>query len=201
VSDVEDLYERYAREWDNDRGGELTIERAWIDRFISLLPEGSSILDFGCGSGQPIARYLIDHGFTVTGVDSSPSLISLCRARFPDQEWIVADMRTVSLDRKFQGLIAWDSFFHLGHEQQREMFLVFNQHAATGAVLLFTSGTHHGEAIGSYRGEQLYHASLAPAEYRSLLAANGFRVIAYEADDPDCGHHTVWLAQAEAALK
>ena len=60
---------------------------------------------------------------------------------------------------------------------------------------MFTSGPAHGEAIGSYRGEPLYHASLDAAEYRALFSANGFDVVAHVVEDPDCGGHTVWLAQ------
>ena len=193
---IVDLYERHAHAWDSDRGRDLVIEKAWMDRFVALLPAGASILDIGCGSGQPISRYLIERGFAVVGVDSSPTLISLCRSRFPDQEWIVADMRALEVGRKFHGLIAWDSFFHLSHEHQRRMFPIFGRHSAPGAALLFSSGPGYGEAIGSYHGEPLYHASLSPAEYRELLAAHGFYVNAHMVEDPHCGGHTVWLAQA-----
>lgn len=190
------LYERHADAWDSDRGRDLTIEKDWMNRFLALVPAGASILDIGCGSGQPISRYLIEHGFDVVGVDSSPTLISLCRSRFPDQEWIVADMRTLSVNRTFHGLIAWDSFFHLSHDHQRQMFSIFSRHSAAGAALMFTSGTGHGESMGSYCGERLYHASLSPAEYRTLLSSHGFSVNSHAVEDPNCGRHTVWLAQA-----
>jgi SAM-dependent methyltransferase len=113
-----ELYERRAYEWDADRGRSL-FERPWLDRFAALLPPGAAILDIGCGSGEPIARHLIDRGFAVTGVDSSPTLISLCRVRYPAREWIIADMRNLALGRAFDGLIAWDSCFHLTHADQR----------------------------------------------------------------------------------
>jgi SAM-dependent methyltransferase len=188
------LYERHAHAWDRDRGRVLGVEKTWLDRFTALLPQGASILDLGCGSGEPIARSLIESGFEVAGVDASPTLIALCRDRFPAREWLVADMRSLSLGRTFQGLIAWDSFFHLPHGDQRRMFPAFREHLALGAALLFTTGPAHGEAIGRYHGEPLYHASLAEAEYRSRLDANGFEVVRHVVEDPDCGHHTVWLA-------
>ena len=94
--------------------------------------------------------------------------------RFPNQEWIVADMRKLALQRQFSGILAWDSFFHLCQDDQRKMFPVFREHAAPKAALMFTSGPAHGEAIGSFGGEPLYHASLDPAEYRSLLDGTGF---------------------------
>ncbi|HWV58487.1 MAG TPA: class I SAM-dependent methyltransferase [Longimicrobiales bacterium] len=188
------LYERHAEAWDRQRGAELVLEREWLDRFVALMPPAGSVLDLGCGSGQPIARYLLDRGFTVIGVDSSPTLIDRCRSRFPEGEWLEADMRTLSLDRRFDGLIAWDSFFHLPHGDQRRMFAVFGQHALPGAPLLFTTGPGHGEAIGSFEGEPLYHASLAPDEYALHLAAHGFEIVDHVAEDPRCGGHTVWLA-------
>jgi len=175
----------------------ISPEKGWLNRLVSILPTGATILDIGCGHGEPIAKYLIEQGFDVGGVDASPSLISLCRNRFPDREWLVADMRTLELGKKFHGLVAWDSCFHLSHEDQRRMFPIFRRHAAPGAALLFTSGPSHSESIGSYRGEPLYHASLSASEYSLLLESNGFGVRAHVAEDPDCGLHTVWLAQAE----
>ncbi len=189
------LYDRHARAWDADRGRRLGPEKLWLDRFAPLLPRGAPVLDIGCGSAEPIAKYLIEQGFDVSGIDASPAMVSICRERFPGREWAVADMRALSLGRKVQGLLAWDSFFHLPHDDQRRMFPVFEAHAEPGAALLFTSGPCHGEAIGGYRGEPLYHASLAEAEYRSLLHAHGFDVVGHAREDPGCGGRTVWLAR------
>src|ERR1019366_965455 len=120
------------------------------DRFTALLPEEGSILDIGCGSGDPIARYLFERGFAVRGVDTSPTLISLCLEHFPHLCWQVVDMRALALGRTFHGLLAWDSLFHLTHEDQRRMFPIFKRHAEPGAALMFTTGTAHGVATGSY---------------------------------------------------
>lgn len=188
------IYQRHAAAYDRQRGRKL-MEAHWLDRFLSLLPASPSVLDIGCGMGEPIAAHLIARGCVVTGVDSSESLIALCRERFPQQGWQVADMRALALGRRFDGLIAWDSFFHLRPDDQRRMFPIFRDHAAEGAALLFTSGPSHGEAVGSFEGEPLYHASLDPAEYRALLRENGFAVIEHVVEDPDCGGHTVWLAR------
>lgn len=192
-----DLYDLNAHEYVADRRNVAWNESASLDKFGALLTHGSSILDIGCGSGAPVAGYLIAQGFAVDGVDSSPTLIALCRERFPQRSWHLADMRDLALPNVFDGLLAWDSFFHLTHDGQRRMFPIFKRHASPRAALMFTTGTSHGEAIGAYRGEPLYHASLAPEEYRALLKTNGFRVVAHIAEDPDCGGHTVWLAQSE----
>jgi SAM-dependent methyltransferase len=188
------IYQRHAQEWANDRDRSC-FEKPWLDRFSAALPPEASILDIGCGCAEPIARYFIERGHEVTGVDSSPTLIELCKARFPTRDWIVADMRRLALNRSFDGLLAWDSFFHLCPEDQVRMFEVLRRHAAPEASLMFTSGPERGEAIGVYRGEPLYHASLDTSEYRELLAHYGFDVLAHVVEDPTCGHHTVWLAR------
>jgi SAM-dependent methyltransferase len=188
------LYQQHAGDWDRERGHSL-LEKPWLDRLLVLLPPRASVLDIGCGSAQPIARYFIEMGCEVTGIDSSVALISICKSRFPGQDWFVADMRHLSLDRRFHGLLAWDSFFHLCPEDQRSMFPLFRRHAAPKAALMFTSGPSHGEAIGAWKGEPLYHGSLDEAEYRLLLNQNDFEVVSHIVEDPSCGHHTVWLAQ------
>ena len=191
-----DLYERRAHEWAGDRSRQrVFIEKGWLDRFCALIPPGGTILDIGCGPGKPMAAYLLAQGFDICGVDSSPTMISLARNNFPDREWLVGDMRVLSLGRTFDGVIAWDSFFHLDQTDQRWMFPIFGAHAKPGAVLMFTTGPQHGESIGSFRGEPLYHASLSPLEYRELFVQNGFESVAEKMEDPDCGLHSVWLAR------
>ena len=188
------LYQRHAQAWASERGNTL-FEKPWLDQFLALMPRGAPIVDIGCGSAEPIARYFIEKGYDVTGADSSPALIDICKTRFPRQNWIIADMRTLSLGRFFSGILAWDSFFHLCPEDQRRMFPIFRKHAAPNAALMFTSGPSYGEAIGDFRGEPLYHASLDETEYRSLLDDGGFDVVSHVVEDQNCGRHTIWLAQ------
>lgn len=195
---VLDLYERHAREWEADRRRTDFAERAWLDRWIELIPAGGRVLDIGCGFGWPIADYLISRGLHVTGIDASASMIARCVESFPDQHWRVADMRELALESVFDGILAWDSFFHLTGRDQQSMFPIFRKHAAPHCALLFTSGPSEGEALGQLCGETLYHASLAPDHYQTLLNTNNFVVRAHRAEDPICGRHTIWLAQLEA---
>ncbi len=169
-----DLYERHAREFDRDRGRALQ-EKAWLDRFLGFVPPSGTILDIGCGMAEPIANYFIQSGRQVVGVDSSPSMIDLCRSRFPRSEWRVADMRELALGRRFDGIVAWDSFFHLSMADQRGMFPRFAAHARTGAPLLFTSGSLEGEAIGSCLRRA--PVSLEPESLRIPTAARGKRIL------------------------
>lgn len=189
------IYQKYGRDWTELRGDYL-YEKAWLDHFLALLPStGASVLDLGCGSGQPIAAYLIENGCQVTGVDRSEVMLEMARESFPEQTWINVDMRHFRFDQQFDGILAWDSFFHLTPDDQREMFAQFSAHAKRGAALMFTSGPSHGEAIGEMFGEPLYHASLDAEEYRALLTQYGFDVVKMVAEDAECTGHTIWLVK------
>ncbi|EIZ79412.1 methyltransferase [Novosphingobium sp. Rr 2-17] len=190
---VIDVYQRHGVAWARLRSDTL-LETLWLDRFCTLLPAGASVLDIGCGSGLPIARELIRRGFAITGVDATPTMLVQFQQNLPGVAAQLADMRHLALEQRFSGLLAWDSFFHLSPQDQRDTIPRFQAHAAPGAALMFTSGDAEGEAIGELEGDPLYHGSLDPEEYRSLLATAGFTVIAHTVKDPACGHRTIWLA-------
>ena len=196
ADDVINFYRRNAAVWARDRDAEATLyERSWVDRFKALIPAGGMVLDLGCGSGTPIASHLTNAGYTVTGIDASPEMVAFFRARQPLATVHLADMRTLDLHHKFSGILAWDSFFHLNPDDQKNMFPVFDRHAAPGAALMFTSGPAAGESVGRLFGDELYHASLDPRDYQGLLAEVGFAVMHHVVSDQQCGHRTVWLAR------
>lgn len=187
------VYETKAQGWDRRRPRALH-ERAWLERFRARLPEGGGVLDIGCGAGEPVARYLREAGYSVTGVDYSAPMIELAKARLPDARWIVGDMRALALGETFDGVIGWDSFFHLTMEEQRAALPLLAAHLAAGGALLLTVGPEAGETTGMVEGEAVYHGSLDFEEYREILAREGFRDIVFAAEDPDCDFHSVLLA-------
>lgn len=188
------LYRDKADDWVRDRGATLysgaagADEAGWLDRFVAGLPAGASILDVGCGSGWPIGAALLERGFQLTGVDASPGLIAHAQTTLPKGVWSVADMRDAFPPGPFDGVLAWHSLFHLSPDDQKKVLPKLAASVAEGGRLMFTSGQAHGEIIGDWRGEPLYHASLGPEAYRALLADAGLRV---EYDGAETG---VWLA-------
>ena len=188
-------YETAAQAYARSRDRSL-FERRWLDRALSYARFGRRVLDLGCGPGRPIATYLEDRRCAVTGVDAAPAMVELFRANMPRAEAIEADMRGLDLGAPFDLILAWNSLFHLSADDQRAMFSTFAAHAHDQTVLMFTSGPDAGEATGTAGGLPIYHASLAPWEYRDLLMRIGFEEIAFVPDDPDCQGHSVWLARA-----
>lgn len=194
AKNIIDIYRKHGPAWTALRG-KFLYEKVWLDQFLALLPEQASILDLGCGAATTLGAYLIAQEHHLTGIDSAECMIEMAQQNFPQHIWLHQDMRSIELHQTFDGILAWDSFFHLTPADQEKMFGRFAAHAKVGTALMFTSGTSHGEAIGDMFGDALYHASLAPDEYEELLNHYGFEVINRIAEDANCAGHTVWLAQ------
>ena len=189
-----DTYERHAGRFDAERSRAL-FERPWLDRFVSLLPERATVLDVGCGAGEPVARYFVDSGLRVTGIDVSREMVALSAQRLPSARWLIADMRELNLDETFDGVVSWHAFFHLTPAEQRTTLPLFARHLTDGGALLLTVGPREGETVGRVGGEAVYHASLSPAEYRRILAEHGLEIVDFVPEDPNCDYATVLLAR------
>lgn len=73
--------------------------------------------------------------------------------------------------------------------------LLEQSHLKPKGILLFTSGTEHGEAWGINGGENLFHGSLSTQGYQEVLGKHNFKVLKHVVNDPDCGGATVWMVQ------
>ncbi|MER6185396.1 class I SAM-dependent methyltransferase [Streptomyces sp. NPDC001652] len=69
------------------------VRAAWADRLRSWLPgHACDILDLGCGTGS-LSLLAAEQGHRVTGVDSSPAMVDLARAKLAgrDAAFLVGD--------------------------------------------------------------------------------------------------------------
>lgn len=189
-------YDAISAWFDSQRShNDYLMERYYLEELRKGLHAQAHVLDLGCGTGEPIAGWLIRQGYKVTGVDGAPAMITLCQQRFPAMHWINCRMQEIDQPAPFDAIIAWDSMFHLSQEDQRGMFPLFGQYCKPGGLLLFTSGPHEGNITGEMQGMDFSYSSLSPHEYRSLLEMHDFQVLIHNTEDPECGNHTVWLSE------
>ncbi|WP_109312355.1 class I SAM-dependent methyltransferase [Ruegeria sp. AU67] len=193
-NDTQAIYERQATEYDMRRSKAL-FEARWLARFTASLKPGDHVLDLGCGTGDPIARWFMAEGFDVTGVDFSAAMLKIAKERWPDGDWRMADMRDFELDQQFDGIIAWNSFFHLTADEQKGCITRMARHLHNGGMLMLTVGPRAGEVSGTVGSELVYHASLSPAGYATCLEENGLQLTGFLAEDPETQSHTVLMAR------
>lgn len=170
-------------------------EQKYLDLFIERLKPNSSVLDVGCGSGFPIASYLIEKGLEVTGIDSSKKLLDIAKVKCPDMKQILGDVRRVSLSQQYDGIIEWWCLFHLPKDDQRKMIERFADWLKPGGILEFTTGdSAYADTSSAMLNQELDFYSLDPIEYEKCLNKAGFKVILRESDQEQ---HLVWLAVKE----
>ena len=186
------VYEREALRYDNDRSRDL-VERQWLEQFGTELPDAGAVMDLGCGAGEPIAGWLIENGYRVTGVDFALPLLELARERWPNGDWRVGDMRELDLPERFDGIICWDSFFHLTPDEQVSCMPTIARHLRPGGALLLTVGPRAAETTGAVGKGDVYHASLSPETYEKLFEESGLEVRAFCSEDPNCSNHSFLL--------
>lgn len=106
-----DVYGKLARFYDLQHA-ELTADTVFYVHFARQA--GGPVLEMGCGTGR-ILLPLIGAGIEVTGVDSSPAMLSVARRKLGDRiPLIKGDMRTVSLPERYSLIIITiNTFMHL----------------------------------------------------------------------------------------
>ena len=120
------------------------------DRFLQLLDENASILDFGCGSGRD-TRYFLDKGYRVTATDGSAEL---CRRASTFTGIEVKEMMFQELDDMgtYDGIWACSSILHL---PKNELLSVIRKmcDALKSSGVIYTSfkyGDFEGKRNGRY---------------------------------------------------
>ena len=112
---MEDAAARIALSWDADRRAAGWIDKPFIERFLSVLPPGATVLDLGCGGGSPVALHMV-------AARHRRGQLPDAHLAMPNQDaGSGVDRRRHALfgpRRRFGDILAWDSFFHLGHKDQ-----------------------------------------------------------------------------------
>ncbi|MGR1580435.1 class I SAM-dependent DNA methyltransferase [Thalassobius sp. S69A] len=197
------VYDRQADAWDSQRGQrheELGLyERNWLQKWLASLPRPADLLDLGCGSGRPIAGFLLAQGHQLTGYDYSARMIRLAQSHFPTASWPtaawhVADMRDMSTDRHWDGILSWDGFFHLSPQEQRSALPRMAARLRPGGAMMLTVGWGEGAVTGTVNGETVYHGSLSTDEYVTILKQAGFSAVTVTLKDASVLGRCVLLA-------
>lgn len=170
-------YEDVAKIFIKVRGQTVNgIGTSSVRNWVRTLPQDSTILDLGCGTGFPIAKVLIDEGVTVYGVDASPTLAKAFQRNFPNAP-IVCEAVEDSLffNRKFDGIIAWGLLFLMPKEVQAKVIQKAANALKTGGKLLFTAPYKKTDWKDIMTGQ--HSTSLGAKMYKELLSASGLSLI------------------------
>ncbi|WP_133128528.1 class I SAM-dependent methyltransferase [Legionella nagasakiensis] len=191
---IKTSYDNIADTWFEKR--EWYIEQPSVDELIAHLHPGATILDVGCGSGKPIAAYLIEKGFDVYGVDISPKLLKYAERIIPKDKLFLADICNFKTDTHFDAIVCWFALFHIHASKHLEMLKRFHSFLKPKGILLITfADTSHAvdmthTVIDEYTiesdmfGERFYHSGHPTNINCDLVKQAEFEILMDKIDQP-----------------
>jgi len=197
---MQNSYDHIADQWHSNRRGPAYVEvLAYIDRLLDGVPSGAKVLDLGCGTGIPIARYIVQRGYRVVGVDQSKRMLEIARKEVPKANFIHADMVEIALADKFAAAVAWDSVFHVERKHHSSIYRKLANSLETGGRLLLSVGGSGSASVSADSGAEsftsemfgqtFFYSGYDPKVARKLIEAEGFEIEMWEVDDPSSRGH------------
>jgi SAM-dependent methyltransferase len=147
--EVKNCYDRTAKEYAEKFLTGLDgkpFDRNILDRFSEMLPAGSLIYDFGCGSGQT-TKYIHDkERHAIIGLDFSENTVQLAKRNFDEIEFIVDDMLNSRMNSSSaDGILAFYAVVHFTYIEIEQVLKEWLRLLKPHAICLFSF--HVGEEI------------------------------------------------------
>jgi SAM-dependent methyltransferase len=158
---------RYA-EW---AGRVASPAMAWLRDLDARLPDGSNVLELGCGRGVPGTRQLARR-HRVTGVDISAVQVELARHHVPEASFVNADALDLEIaEGTLDAVVALHFFGHVPMDEQRDLIGRIALWLREGGLFLATLGAGDaGEDVDDdWLGAPMFFASLGRDSYLPLL--------------------------------
>lgn len=172
-----------------------------LERFIGLCSPPPRVLDVGCGSAVPVDRYLVDHGYRVTGIDVSPRQIELAKAQVPEGYFEARNMLDLQAGEfNVDGLVSFYAVFHTPRKNHSQLLRRFASFVRPDGALLITMGVNRWEGTESdFHGVEMYWSHFDADTNRQLVEAAGFDIKFAEIDERGGEAHQVILAVRKSA--
>lgn len=195
VEDVRRGYDAAAESYSAER--DQFESQKHLERFRALIPPPGEVLDVGCGSGIPVDRYLVEEGYSVTGIDLSPKQIELAKGSVPGAHFEVMnmlDLRSGQYD--VDGILSFYAIFHTPRERHEELLNTLASFLRPGGVMLITMGASDYEGTEEdFHGVEMYWSHYDPPRNRELVEKAGLTVVSDEIDEGGSEHHQVIIAR------
>lgn len=210
-------YDQIAEQWHSYFRGQTYVDRVlgYVEKVLEGLPAGANVLDLGCGTGEPVASYIVRRGFGVVGVDQSQKMLEIAKTVVPEARLIHGDMAGMEFPGKFAAAVAWDSVFHVERKRHSAIYRKLAGSLEVGGRLLLSVGGSDVDPraegdpavvddsgaegfTSDMFGHTFFYSGYAPEVARQMLEAEGFEVELWEIDDPSSRGHIAVIARRVA---
>lgn len=194
-SDRSNGYEAIASDFAQQRQ-KSSIGLATIKAWARALPPGGTVLDIGCGSGVPISKEMANLGFSVAGIDASPSLIAEFHRQLPTAVWACEAVEdSLFFGRTFDAVIAIGLMFLLSADTQRRVILRVGEQLKDGGHFLFSAPYQICAWSDVLTGQE--SVSLGTKGYEAVLRSVGLEITGCYVDEGE--NHYFACRKADSA--
>ncbi len=166
--------ERCLRFYKKSRDNEIIQLKDLLEK----IPRKVRILDAGCGFGKPVAKFLSQKGYQVTGIDISSKLISQARKSTPKAKFKIMSMYDLKFPaRTFNAIVSFFALLHLEKSKVQRIFKNFNKILKDRGYLLFSVNRGKKEGYFEFLGKKVFFSEFTKKEIEEILRRSGFRII------------------------
>lgn len=194
-------YDNIAEQWHANFRGQAYVDKVlgYVGLVLEGLPPGAKVLDLGCGTGNPVGKYIVARGFHLVAVDESEKMLEIAREVVPEAELIRSNMVDLELGSRFRAAVAWDSIFHVDRKHHADIFRKLAKSLEPGGKLLLSIG---GSAVEEFTsemyGQTFSYSGYDPEKTRQLIESEGLEIELWEIDDPSSLGHIAVIARKMA---
>jgi ubiquinone/menaquinone biosynthesis C-methylase UbiE len=175
---VESGYDRVAHDYARLEGASEWPRMRWLKRTLNELEPGSSVLDLGCGSGDP-ADIEIARQHRVIGVDISQAQIDLARQNVPAGSFIHGDAGSVEFPAaSFDAVVSFYTLEHIPREEHETILRRVHGWLRPGGYFLLSHEAGEAEGmVGRWLGVPMYFSCFDPETVKQLVCGAGFEIV------------------------
>jgi ubiquinone/menaquinone biosynthesis C-methylase UbiE len=146
---------------------------------MSNLPEGSSLLELGCGPGAPTTKTLAER-YKVTANDISESCLALAKKNAPSANLILSDMTSLDFPpESFDAVVAYYSFHHIPRDRYAPLLNNISKWLRPGGIFMAAMYPYDMENLVTedWHGSTMYWSSFDEDTTLGLVKNAGLTVI------------------------
>lgn len=182
-----------------------------VEQYVNAIKEHANrdlktMLHLGCGAGGH--DYYFKRHFEVTGVDISGGMLNIAREANPDVSYVQGDMRSISLEQKFDVVIIPDSIAYMStHEDLKKAIHTVASHLCPGGIFLVVahikeefinnnfaySGTDGDIHITVFENNHVISESQYEATLVYLIRQSGVLQVGYDVHTLGLFNYDTWL--------
>ena len=175
---VERGYDQVAQDYARLEGETEWPRMRWLRKLLNRLEPGSSVLDLGCGSGDP-ADIEISKEHKVTGVDISQAQINFARQNVPAGHFIHEDAGSVEFqEAHFDAVVSFYTLEHVPRKEHETILQRIYQWLRDGGLLLISiEAGDFDDVMGEWLGVPMFISCFDPETMKQLVTESGFEIL------------------------